>query len=174
LAGDNGFFLGEHGGLGDKRLMYEESIRIPLLMRYPAMVRPGTLIHEMALNIDLCPTFLQFAGVRVPEGVQGESLAPVLNGDAGEWRREFFYNYDLETAYPNKPACQGVRTERWKYIVYPERDDIDELFDLREDPYETRNLAGDPRHASLLSEMRRRLELQKEQVGFRPPPRSVL
>ncbi len=108
----------------------------------------------------------------VPEGVQGESLVRAIRGDARDWRREFLYNYDLETAYPDKPACQGIRTERWKYITYPERDDIDELFDLREDPYETRNLAADPRHSSLLSEMRRRLERQKEQVGFKPLRRT--
>ncbi len=165
-AGDNGFFFGEHG-LGDKRAMYEESIRVPLLMRYPAVARPGSRIRGMALNIDICPTFLDLAGAPIPEGVKGRSLRPLLHGQARGWREDFLYEYDWEAEARKRPAIRGVRTERWKLIEYPGSDNITELYDLQNDPREMRNLA----YFSPGSEPERKMrELLKQRTRDIPPP----
>lgn len=156
FAGDNGFFLGEHG-LVDKRAMYEESIRIPLLMRYPRLVKPGSVIERMALNIDICPTFLDLAGAPALEGIEGSSLRPLLSSRTRGWREEFLYEYFWEAEAKKRPTISGVRTERWKYITYPGSDNEPELYDLLQDPLETRNLAVDPSAAGTLADMRSRL-----------------
>ena len=155
FAGDNGYFQGEHD-LRDKRAMYEESIRIPLLMRYPRLVRPAKLENRMVLHIDLCPTLLDLAGVKVPETVQGRSWKPLLKGKASDWRRDFLYEYWEEKPFPI-PTIRGVRTDRWKYIEYPEIDDTSELYDLKNDPIETKNLINSPSAAATLADMRARL-----------------
>ena len=170
FAGDNGYLQGEHGGMGDKRMMYEESIRIPLLMRYPRLVRPGSLVDQMALNIDLCPTFLDLAGVRRPDGVQGQSWAPLLQGRTSGWRKDFFYAYDFEPPYNRKPANRGVRAESWKYITYPDLDDIDELYDLKNDPEEMRNLIDSPKHAEVVAQMKSRFQELIRETGYTPAP----
>ena len=156
FAGDNGYFQGEHG-LGDKRAMYEESIRIPMVMRYPKLVKPGTVVDKMVLNIDLCPTFLDLAGVKLFDGIQGKSIRPLLKGKTTGWRSDFFYEYIDEEPF-KIPTTRGVRTERWKYIEYPEADDICELYDLKNDPAEMHNLINDPSKAEVVKDMRKRLE----------------
>ncbi len=168
FASDNGFFFGEHG-LGDKRAMYEESIRIPLLMRFPRLIRPGTRIRRMALNIDLCPTFLELAGVPVPDDVQGRSLRPLLEGRRTQWRDEFLYEYDWEPDARRRPAVRGVRTERWKYIEYPGEDDLAELYDLQSDPLEMRNIAWAAPGTPAERQMRERLRRLTRDI---PPPRT--
>lgn len=161
FAGDNGYFQGEHNLL-DKRAMYEESIRIPLVMRYPKLVRPGSLIDQMVLNIDICPTLLDIAGERSPEGVQGRSLVPLLSGKTRGWRSDFLYEYFEETPYVT-PTIKGVRTQRWKYIEYPEVQETAELYDLETDPEELVNRIGDKWCSGVLADMRKRLErLEKE------------
>lgn len=157
FAGDNGYYHGEHG-LGDKRSAYEESMRIPLILSYPKMIKPSTKIEDMVLQIDVAPTMLELAGVKVPDCVQGKSMVPLLRGEKPAWRKSFFYEYVQEPQFPKTPSINAVRTDRWKYIRYPEIDDIEELYDLRRDPYELRNLAADPAHASTLAEMRKELE----------------
>jgi len=157
FCGDNGYFFGEHG-LGDKRKAYEESIRIPFLIRYPKLAKPGTVVDEMVLNIDLAPTLLDLAGVAIPSIIQGRSLKPLLEGRKPRWREEFLYEYFVDAEYPkNTPKIHAVRTRDWKYISYPELNDVEELYDLRNDPYEMRNLAQDPRYARKLREMKSRL-----------------
>lgn len=157
FAGDNGFYHGEHG-LSDKRSAYEESVRIPLVVSYPKMIKPGTKIEDMVLNIDVAPTMLDLAGVKSPEGVQGKSMVPLLKSESGRWRKSFLYEYMWESRFPGNPNVLAVRTEGWKYIRYPSIDDIDELYDLRNDPYEMRNVAADPKYASTREDMKRELD----------------
>jgi len=168
FAGDNGFFLGEHGFI-NKRAMYDESIRIPLLMRYPRLIRPKTVVDQMVLNIDLAPTLLDLAGAHRPDGappIQGRSWKPLLDGSAKEWRRSWLYEYFFEPGFAATPTMQGVRTERWKYVRYPNVRDSDELYDLQSDPGEMRNLAGEPSAKFQLEVMRTELyRLLQETLG---------
>lgn len=179
-SSDNGYHLGEHG-IGDKRSAYEESIRIPLLVRYPGWggrTRPGSVIDALVLNIDLAPTFLDLAGLPVPPDMQGKSWRPLLEGRAKALRDDFLYeyffyrdiaDYELQTANPPiTPTITAVRTTSAKLITYPGRDWV-ELFDLSVDPYEIVNLAKDPRRAWLLQEMQARLERQLRETRFRIP-----
>jgi len=166
FAGDNGYFLGEHGRV-DKRLMYEESIRIPMVMRYPKAIKPGTEVEGMVLNIDLCPTFLDYAGVKAPDGVQGRSFRPLLQGKTRGWRRDWMYEYFREKGYNWTPDTVGVRTERWKYIEYLDEEGVPcELYDLKNDPMELRNLVDDPKHVGVLADMRSRLKRLREETGY--------
>ena len=157
FAGDNGYFQGEHG-LTDKRAMYEESIRIPMLMRYPKLAKPGTLVDDMVLNIDLCPTMLDLAGQAIPQVVQGKSVRPTLRGHARHWREDFLYEYWQERGFMETPSIRGVRTAQWKYVEYPGADDTNELYDIKHDPTEMNNLINSPAHAGRLAEMKARLE----------------
>ncbi len=178
FAGDNGYFLGEHG-LWDKRFAYEESMRILFVVYFPGMVKPGSVRDEMILNIDLAPTLLDLAGLPIPSYMQGKSFKPLLEGKTVKWREDFFYRYHLEVdlakmsperkeAFQNMwkrmdpgplltPASMAVRTKQWKYITYPEIDEIDELYDLSNDRYEMKNLASDPKYADVVKRMKTRL-----------------
>ncbi len=164
-AGDNGYFFGEHGGLGDKRLPYEESIRIPFFVRSPLIARPGSLNDDMVLNIDLAPTFLDIAGVPVPGEMQGQSFLPLLRGMEDGRRDSFLYEYRRVKPYDqNHPTVYGVRTREWKYCYYPEFED-EELYDLVRDPIEDANLARNPAYADVLSRMRSELERLKQETN---------
>jgi arylsulfatase A-like enzyme len=170
FTSDNGFYLGEHG-LGDKRSAYEESIRIPLLVRWPKLgdAARGKVIDKLALNIDLAPTFLDLAGVPVPTQMQGRSWRPLLEGDAAaEWRTAFLYEYFFERNF-SIPTVLAVRTEKAKLIKYPGHDDWTELFALAADPYETRNLASDPAAKELLAAMQAEFDRQAQAVDFQIP-----
>jgi len=157
FTSDNGFFLGEHG-LAGKWFMYEESIRLPLLIRYPKTAKSlrGRQIDPMALTIDIAPTLLDFAGVTTPAGMQGRSLKPLVMGQSPAWRETFFYEHHF--GYHGRiPQSEGVRGERWKYTRYISMEPAYEaLFDLKADPGEEHNLAGDSRHAATLEQMRNR------------------
>jgi len=160
FSSDNGYFWGEHG-LGDKRAAYEESIRIPLLVRYPKLIKAGATRDQVALNVDIAPTLLELAGAPVPKEMHGSSLAPVLKGAAKNWRRSFLAEYFAEERYPNIASWQAVRTARWKYIHYPELDEpqnMDELYDLRADPDEMKNLINKPSTQATLREMKQELQ----------------
>jgi arylsulfatase A-like enzyme len=166
-ASDNGFYLGEHG-LGDKRSAYEESMRIPLLLRYPKLGLRNKVMDAMVLNIDLAPTLLDFAGVSIPKDMQGRSWKPLLEGKSRDWRTAFFYEYFLE-ANLGPPSVLAVRTETAKLIKYPGHDDWSELFDLRADPYETNNLARNSAHKTLRRQMQDEFERQAKAVEYRVP-----
>lgn len=185
FAGDNGYFLGEHG-LWDKRFAYEEAMRIPLAVYFPKTVKPGTVRDEMVLNIDLAPTLLDLAGLPVPSYMQGRSFKPLLEGRRVRWRDDFLYHYHLEVDLakmpPEKkeafmklwkgmdpgplftPENMAVRTREWKYITYPGIDEIDELYDLRKDPYEMKNLASDPKYGDVVRKMKKRLDQLVEET----------
>ncbi len=154
FTGDNGFFLGE-SGLAGKWLPHEPSIRVPLLVYDPraGTGASGRRIDELVLNIDLAPTIVQLAGQAIPKRMQGKSLLALIQGEAGGWRNEFFYEHLFE--HPRIPRSEGVRTQRWKYFRYIDTDPlIEELYDLKTDPFEEHNLAGDPDFADDLHEMR--------------------
>lgn len=146
LASDNGYFYGEHGLSVERRLAYEESIRMPLLVRYHKLIKPGSVRNEFALNIDLAPTLLELAGVAAPGTMQGRSLVPLLNGKRPAWRNSFLIEYYSDRVFPrmSQMGYKAVRNERWKYIHYLELEGMDELYDLKTDPYEMKNLIHQP------------------------------
>jgi arylsulfatase A-like enzyme len=154
-AGDNGYFLGERG-YADKWLMYDLSIKVPLVIYDPRAPREarGLVKNDMVLNIDLSPTMMDLAGVAIPSLAQGRSLKPLLGRTAPAWRTEIFCEELWD--HPEIPQSECVRTDRWKYIQYPKHPEYVELFDLRSDPDEKENLAGDPRFARELADLRTR------------------
>lgn len=136
--GDNGFQFGEHG-LIDKRVMYEPSIRVPLIAHCPDLFDGGRKVDGMALNIDICPTILDAAGVAIPPTVHGRSLLPLTRG-AGDWRKDFVYEYFWERAYPQTPTVIGLRTDRYSFMRFHGIWDLYELYDIRRDPDQMNNL----------------------------------
>ncbi len=141
--GDNGFSFGEHG-LIDKRHAYEESMRVPLLVWAPGMIKPNSVIEQVVMNVDLAPTFLELAGIKKPGQMQGYSFTQLLKGSPGGWKRDkVFYEYYWESAFPQTPTTFAVRSDRYKYIYYNGVWDTNELFDLENDPYEMNNLVND-------------------------------
>lgn len=154
LMGDNGYFLGERG-FGGKFMMYEQSLRVPLIVYDPRAPQSdrGKVIEEMALGIDIAPTIIDLAGIDIPAGKHGRSLLPLINGDHTEWRTGFHCEY-LSTEFPSIIQSEGYRTEQWKYIRYINRADSDEFYDLANDPLEEHNLAHEAAYAGRLSEMK--------------------
>lgn len=172
FAGDNGALLGEHG-MTDKRTMHEPSIRIPLVVRYPPAVPANRLISRMVLNIDLAPSLLELCGAPPPATTQGRSFVPLFRNPQAPWRSSFLYEYNYEAQFPYTPNVRGVRTDDWKYIRYPHGDGgpdrhLPELYNLREDPGELRNLAADPRFAGRLVELRAELSRLLAETGAQP------
>jgi arylsulfatase A-like enzyme len=173
-ASDNGYFLGEHGitGLsspdGGKRNAYEESIRIPLLLRYPRRVPAGARQDAQVLNIDLAPTLLDLAGLPPPAPMQGKSWQPLLTGAVARLRGRFLYEYFHEPPYI-PPTMVALRRGDYKLIRYPGRPAWRELFDLRADPYERRNLSADPASQGVLQIMRDALDAEIVLTGYRVP-----
>jgi N-acetylglucosamine-6-sulfatase len=157
---DNGFFYGEHGLSLERRLPYEESVRTPLLIRYPALVQPGTRIDDLALSIDVAPTVLDVGGAEIGDHVQGRSLVPLLQGGETDWRQSVlieFYTYENPMPWLLDMDYRAVRTDRYKYIHWMHHPDESELYDLETDPYETKNVIDDPAMAGVVQEMRREL-----------------
>ena len=141
--GDNGFSFGEHG-LIDKRHAYEESMRVPMLVWAPGMVKPKSVVEQVVMNVDVAPTFLELAGVKKPAQMQGFSFAGLLKGNTQGWQREkVFYEYYWEAAFPQTPTMFAIRSDKYKYIFYNGIWDINELYDLENDPYEMNNLIRD-------------------------------
>lgn len=137
--GDNGFSFGEHG-LIDKRHAYEESMRVPMLAWSPELIRPGTKLEQLIQNVDVAPFFLDIAGVQKPQQMQGNSFLPLLKGIEIPWRDIIYYEYYWESAFPSTPTIFAARNKRFKYIYNHGVWDINELYDLNEDPYEMNNL----------------------------------
>ncbi len=153
--GDNGFSFGEHG-LIDKRQMYEESMRVPLLAYGPGVIKPGTKIKQLVQNIDIAPTTLAVAGIKKPEQMDGESFLPLLKGEEIPWRDAVFYEYYWERNFPQTPTVHGIRTNRYKYMHFHGIWDIDELYDLKNDPDEMHNLINDPEHQERVKKVNKR------------------
>ncbi len=160
---DQGFFLGDHG-LFDKRFMYEESLRMPFLVRWPAAIRRGSRTDAIALNIDFAPTFLDVADLRVPAEMQGRSVLPLLRGrPPSDWRTSMYYRYYHDPGDHNTRAHYGVRTRTHKLIYFWKKDQW-ELFDLVADPMEMHNLYGQPGHEALTAALKQELARLKRDV----------
>jgi arylsulfatase A-like enzyme len=164
LSSDHGFFLGEHH-FYDKRLMYEPSIRVPFMVRYPKRVQAGTRRGEMVINVDMAPTLLDLAGVKVPENVQGKTLMPLAERKQVPWRSDWLYEYYEYPGYENVKPCRGVRTDRYKYIEFMLEPKEYELYDLKTDPEELHNLYGKPGYEKLTAEMQERLARLRKETG---------
>ena len=165
FTGDNGIMIGEHGLTGIW-LMYEGSIRKPLIIADPRLESSwrGVTVDEMTLSFDCPVTMLDLAGVEVPGQMRGRSLAPLLRGEAVDWRTDFFYEHLFERE--TIPKSEGVRTENLKYVRYFERNPVyEQLFDLNADPNEVANLAGDPSRTVALAALRARCDELRDSVG---------
>jgi arylsulfatase A-like enzyme len=169
VTSDHGYFYGEHGLGEERRLAYEETIRIPLLMRYPALIPGGTAPEALVLSIDMAPTLLELAGLSAgAAGLQGRSLLPLFLETSPRWRRSFLIEYWSDTVFPRirNMGYQAVRTEGHKYIHYTELSGMDELYDLQADPGEAKNLVGSEGAllAQMKSELRRLLAESRGEV----------
>lgn len=178
---DQGFFLGDHGWY-DKRVMYEEALRMPFLIRYPGAIRPGAVNGDIVLNIDFAPMFLDFAGVTAPAEMQGRSFRPNLEGRTPkDWRRSMYYRYWMHNDRDHAvPGHYGVRTKEHKLIyVYgkplgmkgaqePATEPAWELYDLRKDPREMRNVYHDPAYRNVVDRMKTELEKAQKEAGDTP------
>lgn len=150
--GDNGFSFGEHG-LIDKRHFYEESVKVPFLVRCPELLEGGQTLEPMIQNIDIAPSFLELAGLKAPDYFHGQSFIPLLEGEDIPWRDRIFYEYYWEFAFPQTPTMHGLRTDRYKLIRYHGVWDTNEFYDLENDPYEMNNLIASPEHQDLIREL---------------------
>jgi N-acetylglucosamine-6-sulfatase len=159
---DNGFFLGEHR-LGDKRVAYEESLRIPMVMRGPGVAPAAS--NAIVLNLDVAPTLLDLAGIAVPGAMQGRSLARLLHGEATGVRDSFLYEYESDPRIPVVPRILGLRTLNQKYVTYPDRPGEEELYNLDTDEPEMKNLADRPEWAASRADLRQRLERIYRETG---------
>ena len=180
---DQGFFLGDHGWF-DKRLMYEESLRMPLLIQYPNRIRPGSTSDDIVVNVDFGPTLLDLMGVEIPDNVQGRSFAPILDGDTpDDWPESMYYRYWMHRdAAHNCPAHYGVRTKTHKLICYYNdplgqlgahgpTDPIEwELYDLVADPYEVDNVIDDPAYREIRIDLETQLAKLQADLGDTPHP----
>ena len=175
FAGDNGYFVSEHGGLHDKRKAYEEAIRIPLLMWNPFQEQPRK-IDSLVLNIDLAPYICDLAGIKVPKHMHGESWKSILEGKS-KGRNGFLYEYYKENQYRptggfgGTPTILAYRTKDWKYVTYPEEDFISELYNLSNDPKELYNLIDDDSYARVLSKLDKSFKKLLKKINYTPPTR---
>jgi arylsulfatase A-like enzyme len=155
FTSDNGYFWGDHK-LGDKRWAYEESVRIPMIARWPGHIKAGSEITANALNIDIGPTMLDAGGAPRAAAMQGRSLLPLFQGKPKQWRKTFFTEYFRDGNFP-QPPWQAVQDDRWKYIHYTEKPEWDELYDRKSDPHELKNLIADPAAAKELARLKKEL-----------------
>ena len=162
--GDNGFMFGEHG-LIDKRVAYEASMRVPMLVQCPALIKAGTVLDQMIANIDIGPTIMEAMGLETPPHMDGMSFLPLLRGEAKPWRDHFLYVYYWEKNFPQTPTTFAIRTSTHKYITSYGLWDADELYDLRADPDESSNLLYDPAHAKTARDLENRLYALMADLG---------
>jgi arylsulfatase A-like enzyme len=169
FLGDNGFFFGEHGLGAERRFAYEEGIRTAFFVRYPRLVKPGSVIEPMVLALDIAPTMIELAGGRPGPHIQGRSMLPLLKGRTPDWRKSFLVEYYNESAWPwiVGMTYKAVRTERAKLIHWVHKEGMDELYDLERDPYEIRNIIRRPTYGKVRTRLYRELKkLVAEAVGL--------
>ncbi|MCK5844049.1 MAG: sulfatase [Victivallales bacterium] len=177
---DQGFFLGDHGWY-DKRFMYEESLRMPLLVRYPKEIEAGTVVDEITTNVDMPATFADWAGIEKPSYFQGYSFRPLLKGVVPEnWQQSMYYRYWMHLSHHYVSAHYGIRTKEFKLIYYygeamGQPHTIDEskqpeweLFDLLKDPNEMKNVYGDPQYAKIAEQLKNELHALQSKLGDEP------
>ncbi len=169
VTSDHGYFYGEHGLNEERRLAYEETVRIPLIIRFPRMARAGTTPAQMAQIIDVAPTVLALAGVPDTVPRQGRSLVPLLEGSPTNWRSSVLFEYYTDRVFPRAldMGYQAVRTERHKYIHYVDLPGMDEIYDLEADPNELDNLVGKPAGEKLLPTLQAELGRLQRETGYR-------
>lgn len=177
FVSDNGFLLGEHGMI-DKRTMHEDSIRIPLLARWPQRIKPGTVVDEMVLNVDLAPSIIDLCAAKPLPRTHGTSFAPLFEGKTAGWRKSWFYEYNYEKQFPYTPNVRGIRTADWKYMHYPHGDNQPdrhkaELYNLKADPGERKNLIDDPAAAGKLAELKAELARLMTETDAIPDPMPI-
>jgi N-acetylglucosamine-6-sulfatase len=170
FTSDNGFFFGEHWLSQERRLPYEESIRQPLLVRYPPLATPGSRIGGLSLSIDIAPTVLDVGGVEIGDHVQGRSLVPLLRGDDTGWRESVlieFFTYEKPRPWLMDMDYRKDRTDLYKLIHWMQHPDERELYDLQEDPFELKNLIDDPAMSDVVAELDEELgKLVLEAMGL--------
>jgi len=149
---DNGVHFGDHGFV-DKRSAYEESMKVPLLVYCPELIKPGTVVKEIVANIDIAGTILEAAGLKAPDYMNGKSFLPLVQGKEIPWRDKLVYEYYWERNFPMTPTIHAIRTDRYKYIRYYGVWDTDELYDLQNDPLEKQNLIRSESHQKIISQM---------------------
>ena len=172
FTSDNGYFYGEHGLTVERRLPYEESVRTPLIMRFPRLIEPGTEVTSLVVSVDLAPTVLDVAGVEIPRHVQGRSLVPLLSGDTDRVHDAIlieYYSHENPFPWTANLDYRIVRRGRYKYIRWIRFDDEAELYDMGSDPYELHNLANDPEKAAVVEDMRSLMaRLVLDSLGMTP------
>ncbi|MUP45945.1 DUF4976 domain-containing protein [Gramella sp. BOM4] len=161
---DQGFYLGEHGWF-DKRFMYEQSFRTPLLIRYPKEIAPGTVMDELVQNLDFAPTLLDYANVEIPSEMQGESFRRILNGTSGEWRNAVYYTYYEYPSVHMVKRHYGVATDRYKLMHFYYDIDEWEMYDLEKDPKELNNIYDNPDYAEVRADMHEKLRGLRDKYG---------
>ena len=170
LTSDNGYFYGEHGLSIERRMPYEEGVRVPLLIRYPDRVKPGLRLDQFALSIDIAPTLLDLAGVKIADHVQGRSLLPLVFGKTKDWRDSFlieFTSYEKPMPWLVDMGYKVIRKNQYKYIHWVHHQGKDELYDLEKDPYEKNNLINNPELKTVIKMLKKELgELVAEAVGL--------
>jgi len=160
---DQGFYLGEHGWF-DKRFMYEESFRMPLLMRYPPLIKPGTIDSNLVLNLDFAPTFLAAAGVVIPDSIQGTSLLPLMKQpNRKPWRKSIYYHYYEYPGFHSVKRHYGIRDHQYKLIHFYYDIDEWEFYDLKADPHEMTNSYNNPAYKKIIGRMKKDLEKLRRQ-----------
>jgi N-acetylglucosamine-6-sulfatase len=169
FMGDNGFAFGEHG-LIDKRTAYDESMRVPMVMQCPELFRGGTVVSQVVANVDIAPTILEAAGLKTPANMDGKSFISLAEGKPISWRDFLLYEYYWEWPFPQTPTMFALRGEQYKYIHYYGLWDINELYDIKADPLESRNLINSPDHQQIVSRLRTQLfEILKQSGGMYIP-----
>ena len=167
-SSDNGYFLGEHT-FNDKRLAYENSMRVPMLIRYPKLIKPKTVVKQQCLNIDMAPTILDLAGIEIPDYMQGESMMQLISGEPSpKWRTSILFEYYLDTYWPYAGPNQiAVRTDRYKLVDSFLKNDIDELYDLQNDPGEMTNLITLEQYDDVEDKLRQEADRLKEKYNYK-------
>jgi arylsulfatase A-like enzyme len=153
---DQGFYMGEHGWF-DKRWMYEESFRTPMLMRYPGVIKPGTMNKDFVMNLDIAPTVLDIAGVKIPNDMQGQSFLPLLINKKAKGREAMYYHYYENGEHSVSPHF-GIRNKRYKLIRFYERVNGWELYDLKKDKNEMNNVYGKKGYEKITAMLRKQLD----------------
>jgi N-acetylglucosamine-6-sulfatase len=156
FMGDNGFAFGEHG-LIDKRTAYEESMRVPMVMHCPELFQRGSVVEQVVANIDIAPTLLEAAALKSPAHMDGQSFIPLAQRKLSSWREFLLYEYYWEWPFPQTPTMFALRGDQYKYIHYYGLWDSNELYDMKADPLESRNLINSPEHEQVVKQLREQL-----------------
>jgi N-acetylglucosamine-6-sulfatase len=172
FMGDNGLLEGEHG-MVDKRTMHEASIRIPLLVRSPALTKGPRVIEQQVLTEDIAPSLLELCSAPPLENIDGKSWAKLVRDGDPSWRKSWFYEYNYEKQFPYTPNIRGIRTDDWKYVRYPHGDGspdrhLAELYHIKDDPAEQHNLINDPKSATIVAELKGELLRLMKESGLTP------